>query len=51
MPTYGTDNTLRGMERRQLARAQVRAKFPELLEGSSGWHRAMDNRLRKLRGL
>lgn len=40
---------------RQVARAkaeqQVREKFPNLLEGSSGWCRAVNNRYSRLLGL
>ena len=31
------------------AMRQVRAKHPGLIEGSSGWHRAVENRRRRLR--
>lgn len=31
------------------ARSQVRAKYPGLLEGSSGWHRAVRSRYNRLR--
>lgn len=34
---------------RRKAEAQVRAKFPLLIEGSSGWHRALANRLNRVR--
>jgi hypothetical protein len=37
-------------ERYRLAKAQVQAKFPHLAEGTPGWWRAMDNRLKRLRG-
>ena len=30
------------------ARRQVRAKFPTLLEGSSGWNRAVQNRFNRI---
>lgn len=33
--------------RRKRAEAKVRAKFPNIIEGSSGWHRALANRLRR----
>lgn len=35
--------------RRKAAEQQVRAKFPALIEGSSGWHRAVENRVRRIR--
>lgn len=31
------------------ARRQVRVKYPDLIEGSSGWHRAVENRRRRIR--
>jgi hypothetical protein len=34
---------------REEARRQVRAKFPGLIEGSSGWTRAVTNRFNRLR--
>jgi len=30
------------------ARQQVKAKFPNLPEGSSGWYRAVANRIKRL---
>lgn len=38
-------------ERRALAAKQVREKFPGLVEGSTGWHRAFTNRMRRIRGV
>lgn len=37
-------------ERRKRAEREVLAKFPNIIRGSSGWYRAMDNRLRRGRG-
>lgn len=34
--------------RRKLAEEQVRAKFPNIIEGSSGWMRAVANRMRRV---
>lgn len=34
---------------RKRAEAAVRTKFPNLIEGSSGWHRALANRLQRTR--
>jgi len=34
-------------ERRNRAKAAVRAKYPNIIEGSSGWFRALNNQLRK----
>lgn len=34
--------------RRKQAEAQVRAKFPSIIEGSTGWYRALANRLRRI---
>lgn len=31
------------------AKRQVRAKFPDIVEGSSGWYRALTNRLKRIR--
>lgn len=33
---------------RQIAIQQVKAKFPDLATGSSGWYRAVDNRFKRL---
>ena len=33
--------------KRKAAEAAVRAKYPSLIEGSSGWHHAITNRMRK----
>lgn len=48
MPGYCDDTAYR-IARRRLAVAQVRAKFPRLIEGSTGWHRALENRLNRCR--
>lgn len=47
MPTYGHDDTQEVIRRRNAARERVRRKFPALMEGSTGWGRAMQNELRK----
>ena len=39
---YGNSRAL------QEAKRQVRAKFPQLPEGSSGWYRAVENRRKRL---
>lgn len=50
MPGYGLDVDPRAVrDRRRRAAQQVRAKFPNLIEGSSGWHRALANRLKRTR--
>lgn len=49
MPTHGYDDMAYRIARRKLAVAQVRKKFPRLIEGSSGWHRALENRLNRVR--
>jgi|694.fasta_scaffold00571_7 hypothetical protein len=46
MPIFGYSN---GTNLRELARRQVRAKFPDLREGTSGWYRAVENRYRRLK--
>ena len=33
----------------ELAKRQVRAKFPNLQEGSSGWYRAVENRRKRIK--
>lgn len=43
---YGCEN--RSRQKREAER-QVRAKFPDLIEGSSGWHRAVANRFSRIR--
>lgn len=48
MPTWLMESTASRVARRKAAEAQVRAKFPRLIEGSSGWHRAIANRLRRI---
>lgn len=49
MPIHWDDSySARKSDRRRLAESQVRAKFPDLIEGSSGWHRAVENRIRRI---
>lgn len=48
MPCWGYDNPNR-QRRWDEARRQVRAKFPSLIEGSSGWDRAVRNRFDRLK--
>jgi hypothetical protein len=51
MPTkFDYDYNLRRCELRKLAERQVAEKFPNLLHGSSGWYRAVENRRRRLGG-
>lgn len=49
MPTWGYEYEDQS-ERWRQAEAQVRAKFPALIKGSSGWDRAVRNRINRLRG-
>lgn len=49
MPTTRYGYVDRSAQFREAER-QVRAKFPTLIEGSSGWHRAVDNHMRRMRG-
>lgn len=45
MPTnYTYDYSKHRQNAMKLAKAQVRAKFPDLQEKSSGWERAVHNR-------
>ncbi len=45
MPCYGGwDYSKKRQAALKLAREQVRAKFPDLQEKSSGWERAVHNR-------
>lgn len=48
MPTFYVESDASIQRRRQQATVQVRAKFPNLIEGSSGWIRAFNNRLRRI---
>ena len=48
MPFYGELDPMIAIRRRIEAVKQVRAKYPQLIEGSSGWHRAIQNRLSRL---
>lgn len=50
VPTYwmATD-PLAWRRRQRLAEQQVRTKFPALIEGSTGWRRALENRLARIR--
>lgn len=43
---YGFDAAI---ARRQAAEKAVLAKYPNIIKGSSGWHRAMAAKLRKRR--
>lgn len=47
MPTSGEYFYSDKSERIREARRQVRAKFPALMEDSSGWHRAVANRMKR----
>lgn len=55
MVTYPQYLSYSAIENRRLeklrakAAKQVREKFPNLIEGSSGWNRAFNNRLSRLR--
>lgn len=50
MPTNGMDYYYPRLDKvTQIAKQQVRAKFPKLIEGSSGWSRAVANRVARLR--
>jgi hypothetical protein len=44
--SYGPSYAER-IKKKQCAEAAIRAKFPKLLEGSTGWHRALNNRMRR----
>lgn len=48
MPTYYTVSVASMVARRKRAEAQVRAKYPTLIEGSSGWHRALSARMKRI---
>lgn len=47
MITWLVESTWSVMQRRKIAEAAVREKFPNIIEGSSGWTRAVANRLRR----
>lgn len=47
MPTHGYDDLKARCEHLKACAAKVRAKYPNLIVGSSGWHRALSNQLRK----
>ena len=49
MPCFSESNVLVLMERMREAKRRVRAKFPSLIEGSSGWFRAVANQIKKVR--
>lgn len=46
MPIFGY---FRGVDYWEMAKRQVRAKFPTLAEGTPGWYRAVENRFRRLK--
>lgn len=50
MFNFGADTSLAKQRARRLAESQVRAKFPDLAAGSSGWYRAVENRYRRIIG-
>lgn len=41
-----SNNNFRAMD---IAKRQVRTKFPNLQEGSSGWYRAVENRFKRIK--
>jgi len=45
---FSESNVLVRMERMREAERRVRLKFPKLIEGSSGWFRAVANQMRKV---
>ena len=47
MPTWLIESMWSVHQRRKIAEAAVRAKFPNIIEGSSGWTRAVANRYRR----
>jgi hypothetical protein len=49
MPCFSESNVLVLMERMREAKRRVRAKFPHLIEGSSGWFRAVAHQVKKVR--
>ena len=49
MPDGGGNNIVWRSKRLAEAKRQVQEKFPKLLVGSSGWVRAVENRLRRVR--
>ena len=46
---FSDSNVLVQMERIREAQRRVRSKFPKLIEGSSGWFRAVAHQVRKVR--
>lgn len=49
MPCFSESNVLVLMERMREAKRRVRVKFPHLIEGSSGWFRAVAHQVKKVR--
>ena len=48
MPGWDIDNDPReATKRRKAAEKRVLQKYPAILVGSSGWHRALSNQLKK----
>lgn len=47
MPTWYVESYASVCARRKVAEAKVRAKYPNIIEGSNGWHRALSARMRK----
>ena len=48
MPNFGRSDYDARCRRLAEAKRQVREKYPDLIEGSSGWHRAVENRRRRI---
>jgi len=49
MPCFSESDARAQMKRLNEAKRRVRAKFPNLIEGSSGWLRAVAYHVRKVR--
>jgi hypothetical protein len=49
MPTYCISNYSDMCAKLKEAKRQVRIKYPCLVEGSSGWHRAVENRQKRIK--
>lgn len=49
MPGMWIDDSRTRLERRRKAEKQVKAKFPNIIEGSSGWYRAVESRLKRVK--
>jgi hypothetical protein len=49
MPCFSESNVLEKMERIREAKRRVRSNFPKLIEGSSGWFRAVAHQVKKVR--